>query len=100
MIVEEHTNMMDDNSPVKKQYFVEGGVCGFAWVSIYPGNSPFANWLKKTERARKDSYAGGVSIWVSEYGQSMERKEAFASAFANSLRESGIEKAYSRSRMD
>ena len=29
MIVEEHANMLDDSSPVKKSYFVEGGVCGF-----------------------------------------------------------------------
>ena len=30
MIVEEHENMLDDHSPVKKSYFVGEGVCGFA----------------------------------------------------------------------
>jgi len=99
MIVRQHKDMFDDNSEVEKEYFVPSGVCGFAWVNIKPGNSKFANWLKKEGLARRDSYYGGVTIWVSEYGQSLELKEVYAYAFANVLSENGI-KAYAGSRMD
>lgn len=99
MIVSEHVNPLNDNSPVKKSWHVPSGVCGFAWVSIRPGNSPFANWLKSLNLAKKDSYEGGVKIWIHNYGQSLERKEAYAHAFAEVLRDGGI-KAYSGSRMD
>ena len=99
MIVEQHVSPFDDNSPVEKSYYVPEGVCGFAWISVKPGNSSFANWLKKNELARKDSYAGGVRIWISEYGQSMEKKEAHARAMAQVFNEAGI-KAFAMSRMD
>jgi len=62
------------------------GACGFAWIIVKPGNSKFANWLKKNELARKDSYYGGVSIWVSDYNQSHEKKAAYAKAFAEVLK--------------
>lgn len=75
------------------------GVCGFAWVNIKPGTSKFARWLTKNNLARRDSYYGGVTVWISGYGQSMARKEAYAHAFANVLRENGIQ-AIAMSRMD
>ena len=78
---------------------VMDGPCGFAWINVKPGNSKFANWLKKNELARRDSYYGGVTIWVREFRQSMQLKEAYAYAFAKVLREAGI-KAYASSRMD
>lgn len=77
---------------------VNDGVCGFAWVTVRPGNSSFALWLKKNMGARR-AYYGGMELWVSSYGQSMARKEAYAQAFANVLREAGIN-AYAGSRMD
>jgi hypothetical protein len=98
MIVSQHENPFNDASPVEKSWFVEGGVCGFAWVNIKPGNCPFANWMKKNKGAGKDYY-GGTSYSIHEYGQSMTRKEAHARAFAGVLNESGI-KAYCMSRMD
>jgi hypothetical protein len=99
MHVVQRANPFDDNSPIVKSYApVEGGVCGFAWVTVSPGNSSFALWLKKTHRGR-NAYQGGVQIWVSDFGQSMTRKEAYASAFAAVLRETGL-KAYAGSRMD
>lgn len=79
-------------------YKVEQGVCGFAWVNVRPGNSPFANWLKKNKLAGK-AYHGGVDIWVGGYGQCMAKKEAHAYAMAEVLREAGI-KAYANSRLD
>jgi hypothetical protein len=88
MVVQQHKNMLDDNSPVEQSWVVEGGVCGFAWLSIKPGNSRFANWAKKNiEGCRSDSYEGGVCYWIHDYGQSMTRKESFARAMSKVLRE-------------
>ena len=81
-----------------KPFYVETeGVCGFAWVE-FAGNTAFGRWAKSAGLARK-GYPKGLSYWVSGYGQSMERKEAYAQAFADVLRGSGI-KAYAASRMD
>lgn len=91
------SNEIDYTKPVE---IVNDGVCGFAWINLKPGNSPFANWLKKNKLARKDEYYGGVTIWVSDYNQSMERKSAYAGAFARVLNEAGYKRAYSMSRMD
>lgn len=98
MLVQQHENMMDDSSPVAKQWLVPGGVCGFAWVVVRPGTSSFARWLVKHDHARPHDY-GGVSIWIGGYGQSMEKKEAHASAMAAYLCRVGI-KAHAQSRMD
>jgi hypothetical protein len=98
MVVVEHTNPLI-NSPVKKVYApVMDGVCGFAWVVIYPGNSAAANYAKKNLGFRK-AYEGGVSLWIGGFGQSMERKEAYAYAYSEVLQENGI-KSYANSRMD
>lgn len=99
MIVAQHANPLDESSPVTQAWRVNGGVCGFAWVSVSPGNSSFARWLVKNKLARK-GYYGGVEINVSAFGQSMERKEACANAMAAVLKaELGV-KAYASSRMD
>lgn len=98
MVVSQHASPMNDSSPVVKQWHVPDGPCGFAWVTVTPGNCAFANWLKKNGYARK-GYYGGVEISISDYGQSIMRKEAHAGAMAGVLQEAGI-KAYSNSRMD
>ena len=90
MVVSEHTG---------KSWYVGEGVCGFAWVKVRPGNSPFARWLRKTGKVRGAAYGGGVDIWISAYGQSMARKEAHARAMAKVLNEAGIN-GYADSRMD
>jgi len=104
MVVQQHANVLNDNSPVVKEWFVEGGVCGFAWVNIKCKGEglKFINALKKRglpDGLRKDGYYGGYTLWVREGGQSMQRKEAFAYAFADVLREAGIT-CYASSRMD
>jgi len=99
MYVVERANPLDDNSPIVKRYPpVMDGVCGFAWVLVQPATSAFARWMRRTKGTRK-SYYGGEQYWVSEFGQSLTRKEAFARAFAAVLSEAGI-KAYGQSRMD
>lgn len=89
----------NDMDPKKPIYFVEGGACGFAWVSVRPANSSFANWIKKNNLGKTDSYAGGVSVWIGDYGQSLQRKETHAHAMAEALRAEGIN-AYGQSRID
>ena len=97
MVVNEMAGM---SNVVKQSYYVSEGACGFAWVNVSPGNSPFANWLKKTGIARK-SYYGGVDIWISDFGQSVDRKEACASAMAKVLQmELGMSSISSMSRLD
>lgn len=84
-----------------KAWYVSEGMCGFAWVNCSPGNHPFSNWLKKNGKARK-AYGGGVDIWVSEGGQSIDRKEKFARAFADVVKRyelSGL-KVHPMSRLD
>lgn len=98
MVVTGHANPLDDSSPVTEAYYVADGVCGFGWVNVKPGNSAFAKWLVKNDYASK-SYEGGVTIWVSYFNQSLQKKEAYAYAFAKVLSDNGI-RAYAGSRMD
>lgn len=98
MIVAEHASPLDDASPVVQSWQVEGGVCGFAWVTISPGTSKAARFAKEHYGARK-GYYGGMELRVSQFGQSMQKKEAYAGAFAAVLSAAGIT-AYSGSRMD
>ena len=81
-----------------KEWIIEGGACGFAWINITPGNCAFANYAKKHAGARK-SYSGGVDISVFHYNQSMARNETYARAYAVTLRSAGIT-AFAQSRMD
>lgn len=91
------SNEIDYSQPTET---INDGVCGFAWVNIKPGNSPFANFLKKMKLARKDEYYGGVTIWIGAYNQSMEKKSAYAGAFVDVLMKAGIDRCYAMSRMD
>lgn len=100
MYVVQRANPLDDNSPIVKRYApVMDGVCGFAWITVFPGTSSFARWARKTKGARA-AYKGGTRVkWVGEFDQSFERKSAYAHAFAEVLREGGV-KAFSDSRLD
>lgn len=87
MVVQEHVNMADDNSPVKQSWLVRDGLCGFAWISIRPGNCASANFARKFWGGKTDSYYGGVTIWISDFNQSHARKKAMAGAIAHFLNE-------------
>lgn len=79
---------------------VADGVCGFAWVKIRPGNSRLAKAAKLILGARK-SYTGGVDLWISHFNQSYTRKYAYASAFADVVRElTGETSIYADGRLD
>ena len=75
------------------------GACGFAWVKIKPARAKFVSYLKKAGIGDTDRSYGGYIIWISEFGQSMSRKEAYAKTFSEVLNENGIN-AQAMSRMD
>jgi len=81
----------------KKTYVLEG-LCGFAWVNVSPARGAFVNYLKSINAGHK-GYYGGYEIWVREFGQSVDRKSAFAGAFSKVLNSYGIN-ASAGSRLD
>lgn len=112
MIVTSHENhgrallTPNDPGPIANQWFVADGVCGFAWVVFSVNNDAaaeektlgrqFVNWLTGNQKPSRPDlapsvkadkhYHGGHSIWIGDHNQSMQRKEAHAQAFAESLR--------------
>lgn len=80
-----------------QSWFVADGVCGFAWVTV-PGNCAFGKWGKAKGLFSK-AYPKGLWYWVGEFDQSMQKKEAFARAVAEFLRQNGVE-AHAGSRID
>ena len=98
MVVNQHANLLDDTSPVKESWVVPSGICGFAGVRIRPGTSAFARWMLATGKARK-AYSGGIETSIMDFGQSYEKKLAYAGAFADTLRAAGIN-AYVWDRVD
>lgn len=110
MIVSQHVNPLDDNSPVKESFYAPSGVCGFAWVNVKcntPANRSFINALKKAGLAgedhsfewAKDSYLGGYTHWISYGNQSYELKCTYSGGFVGVLCARGIE-AYGYDRLD
>lgn len=98
MVVNQHASVIDDNSPIVRQYVVNDGVCGFATIIIKPATCSFAKWLKKNNLGRV-SYYGGIAINVHQFNQSYERKMKYADAFAAVLQSHGIT-AYADGRLD
>lgn len=79
-------------------YYVADGVCGFAWVHLPVARGPLVAYLKGKGIGHK-SYRKGYDVWVGQFGQSMQRKEAYARAYARVLADAGFD-AYADSRMD
>jgi hypothetical protein len=99
MIVGTPTELMGNEIDYsKKTYVVESGVCGFAGVVIKPARGKFVSYLKSIGKGNKHYY-GGWYMSVREFGQSLTRKEAYADAFADVLKEVGM-RVYVDSRMD
>jgi hypothetical protein len=82
----------------QKTYFVEDGVCGFAWVHFSDARVPFVRWAKSQKKGHS-GYPKGWDISCRDFNQSMQRKEAYCAAFAKVMREAGID-CYAQSRMD
>ena len=120
MTVYEADGLTDRPKPGGKSWYVSEGVCGFAWVTLRPATTGFARWLRKHRMADRNDwggrdalrstneaeggswskgYHGGYEMWVWAGGQSLARKEAFARAFADVLKDAGYT-TYVGSRMD
>lgn len=106
MIVGQETSLFSGKIDYSKQtYYVADGVCGFAWVDVYPANKGNTKAGKEERKLlehfgfRKNDYEKTHQLWVSAYNQSMQKKEAYARAFAEVLRVNGF-KAYAGSRLD
>lgn len=98
MQVVQRANPLDDRSPVVHAYApVMDGVCGFASVK-FAGNTAFGKWAKRKGYARA-AYGGGLSVWIGDYNQSLQKKEAHAYAMAGYLSANGIP-ANGESRID
>ncbi len=80
----------------------ERDACGFAWVRVYDVriNSKLGKAL--VSAGFRKAWDKGLELWnPSQHGtQSISVKEAGAYAYAEVLRNAGIEKAYAGSRMD
>lgn len=86
-----------------KQYVAKYGedpYCGFGWVEIPDGRSPFVNWCRKNKIGSKH-WKKGWQIWnpTGNGTQSMSVKEAEADAFVEVLTANGIT-AWACSRAD
>lgn len=97
MVVVQRENPFDPASQIVKEYEpVMDGVCGFAWVNV-AANTSFGRYLRK--QGHTLAYGGGINIRAHGFGQSYERKFAYAAAYAGVLEEAGI-KAYPEGRLD
>ena len=83
-----------------RQWVVDGGPCGFARVEVRPRNTAFARWLVQYAGWMSSDYHKCVYMNISDYGQSMERKEVFAQAFADCLTRLGHERVTYTSTID
>ena len=86
------------NEVIKTYEPITEGACGFAWITVRPGNSSFARWLKKQGLGHK-AYYGGWEVPIHDYGQSYERKAIHAAHAVRVLRDAGIQ-ASPRSNLD
>lgn len=99
MVVYEADGLSNRPKPGGQVWHESEGVCGFAWIVVNPARGAFINYCRKHKIGRKE-YGGGWCVeWVHDFNQSMQRKEAYARAYAEVLRAHGIN-ASTRSRMD
>ena len=101
MIVQQHSDVLNDNSPVTQEWYCGEGVCGFAWINVYyktPENRKFINELKKLGLAGdkpgsafRKNYGSGYYFSVGYGFQSLERKIKYAYAFSKVLQKYNVE---------
>lgn len=91
--------MVVTNRETNESYYIEDGVCGFAEVHITEARGAFVSWCKENDLGWK-AYGSGYDLKIDGgYNQSLQRKEAFCSAFAAVLNSYGID-CRMTSRMD
>jgi hypothetical protein len=104
MVVQQHADIFNDNSPVTEQWVVEGGACGFASIRVKCTNKAsrkFISQLKKSgiaggrndfkEWSKSDYYGGYMKSFTRIGGQSLAYKTAYAYGFESVLAKAGID---------
>ena len=76
------------DSPLTMSYEPEGQV-GYAWIAV-ASNTSMGKWLVKHKYGQRSAFEPEVQVWVEEGGNSYERKQAYAAAFAEVLRKAGV----------
>lgn len=103
MVVGQASGLFGSGMVAGTEEVIDDGVCGFAWVQINPARGDFVNFCKRNNIGDKGTYKGwtiSMGTYGNRYnGQSMERKEAAGTAFADVLKSHGIN-AFMTSRMD
>ena len=87
-----------DDKPIGKTYIVDEGLCGGAYIILTDSRSEFVKWCKTNDKLSIDKNIGGKGYTISTFdahrdyrGQSAERYEACAEAFAKVLQENGVD---------
>lgn len=98
-----YTKALTAGQQAEQEYVAKYGedmYCGFGWVEIPDGRSPFVKWCKKNNIGSKH-WKKGWQIWrpTGNHTQSMSVLEIGADAFADVLTAHGIV-AYMGSRAD
>ena len=83
----QHANPLDDSSEIVKVWNQPFELCGFASVQVKGANKGYGKWLVSSGTGETDTWNGGACFWVSSFGQSHGRKVAYASAYADTVKE-------------
>lgn len=95
MVVQQHKDVFDDNSPVVYEEVVMWGVCWIAWLQLnYKWGAKLINYLKAIgEHLSYDSYRSRWT-WSNHkaipWGQSLALMEAYYGAISSVLYANGI----------
>jgi hypothetical protein len=81
IIVDEAIGLSNEIDESKPTYFIEGGVCGFAYVVIKPARGKFVAELKK-RKIGSAHYYGGYSASSWEFAPSIRRDQSYERACA------------------
>jgi hypothetical protein len=82
-----------------KHFYEPHGACGFAWVVVKPNKGAFAKFLKDHAGFEKH-YHGGISHWIHYGDQEVDRKYAYAKAYAAVIDEVDGYNVFAVSRLD
>ena len=83
----QRANPLDDSSEIVKVWDQPFELCGFASVQVKGANKGYGKWLVSSGTGETDTWNGGACFWVSSFGQSHGRKVAYASAYADTVKE-------------
>jgi hypothetical protein len=105
MVVQQRYSPLDDNSPVKQSWYIESGVCGFAFANIKSTtkeNRQFIKQLKDNGILENEFIKGGrpgYTIYSKARTQSYETNIKWINAFESYLEKFNI-KIQTESRLD